>query len=129
MAAIVGVLQSASPGAPIMNYSGGVVVDTWSALLNNSTPGTPLQAANFIVNSVQVTGDFGVGGSINLEGSNDGINWAIMPDINDNAATWTTGGIKFFKESTVWVRPNVTAGDGTTSLKMIVSLRKQVMSG
>lgn len=125
MAAVKGTLQSASGGAPIMNYSGGVVVDTWAAMPSNSTPGDPLQASNFVVNSAQVLGTFGVGGSVNLEGSNDGVNWTILPDINNNAATWTSASVKFFRESTVYVRPNVTAGDGTTSLTMIVSLRRQ----
>ncbi len=125
MTAVAPVLQSAAPGAPIMNYSGGVVVSTWGGLADNSTPGTGLQAANFILNSAQVVGTFGVMGSVQIEGSNDGVNWAILPDINDTPAVLTSAGVVFFKESTVWVRPYVTAGDETTDLTVVMSLRRQ----
>lgn len=124
MVAITPTLQSASPGAPIMNFNGGVVVATWAPMAYG-TPGGPVEAANFVLNSVQIIGTFGVGGSVQIEGSNDGTNWAILPDINDDPAVLTGAGVIFFNESTVYVRANVTVGDGTTAISAIASLRRQ----
>lgn len=129
MAAIIFALQSANSAAPIKNYSGPLVSATWAGLLNDATPGQALQNANFILNSLQIVGTFGVGGSVSLYGSNDGTNFVILPDINNNPATLTSAGIIFFKESPIWIRPAVTAGDGTTLLTAIASLRKQVVGG
>lgn len=119
----------ASPQAAIKNYGGGVVAVTWPALKDDSVPGEGFQAANWVASSFQVTGTFGVAGSISLEGSNNGTDWAVVPDINGSPATLTAAGIVFLSESPIWLRANVTAGDETTSLSAIVALRKQPNNG
>jgi hypothetical protein len=65
---------------------------------------------------VQVTGTFGSGGSIELDGSNDGFNWVKL-----SSAALTSAG--FFaalgaNEKPKYIRPNCTAGDATTSLNI-----------
>jgi hypothetical protein len=122
----------ASPQAAIKGYGGGVVAVTWASLKDDSVPGDGFQAANWVASSFQVVGTFGVGGSISLEGSNDGTNWAVVPDINGNPATLTASGgpgIVFLAESPIWLRANVTAGDETTDLTAIVALRRQPNNG
>lgn len=66
--------------------------------------------------SVQVHGTFGVGGSVTLEGSNDNVNWFTLHDLQNNNVTFTAAGLKQIQEVALYVRPNCTAGDGTTSL-------------
>lgn len=58
----------------------------------------------------QVTGTFGAGGSIQVEASLDGSNWVIV------GVALTAAGFVAMNIPTGFIRFNVTAGDGTTSL-------------
>lgn len=62
------------------------------------------------VKAWQVTGTFGVGGSIQLEASNDAVNPIIQ------GAALTAPGLVNATVAARFLRFNVTAGDGTTSL-------------
>lgn len=73
--------------------------------------------------TVQVTGTFGSGGSVSLKGSNDGVNYVTLTDPNNNSCTFTSSGLKAVTELPLWIRPEVTAGDGTTSLTVWVSMQ------
>lgn len=74
--------------------------------------------------TVQVTGTFGAGGTVSLKGSNDGgTTWAILTDANNAALTFTSTGLKAVTELPYQIRPEVTAGDGTTSLTVWVSMQ------
>jgi len=73
--------------------------------------------------SVQVHGTFGVGGTVLIEGSNDGTNWYTLTDPQGNALSVTAAKIEAISEPTVYVRPRVTAGDGTTSLTVTIFAR------
>lgn len=87
----------------------------WTPLLNTDT-GNPFENPGSSDRSVQVTGTFGVGGSVQIEGSNDGTNWSILTDPQGNNLTFTSSKIEAVSELTRYIRPNVTAGDGSTSL-------------
>lgn len=88
---------------------------TWAAIPNgNQGDGAagPWDTAWFVV-----TGTFGVGGSVQIEGSNDGTNWFKL-----SAAAVTSAGIVAplgATERPKFIRPNVTAGDGTTAITVI----------
>jgi len=88
----------------------GVTV-TWAAIPNGNQGdghGGPYVTATFIA-----TGTFGTGGSIRMEGSNDGTNWVPL------TATALTAAGEFVlapAEHPKFIRPNVTAGDGTTAI-------------
>ena len=73
---------------------------------------------------VQVTGTFGAGGSISVQGSNDGTNYAILKNAQGTAATFTAAGIQQIVELPRYMRPLVTAGDGTTSLTATLVARR-----
>lgn len=63
------------------------------------------------------TGTFGSGGSVQLEGSNDGVNWfKLSPAALTAAGSFAALGVT---EVPKYIRPNVTAGDGTTSITVI----------
>jgi hypothetical protein len=68
--------------------------------------------------SVQFTGTFGTGGTVVLEGSNEATpsNWFTLRDPQGNSLSFTAVGLKQVLEWTLWVRPRVTGGDGTTAI-------------
>jgi hypothetical protein len=97
---------------------------TWSGLLNLDTgnPETFNRYTGRVV--VQVLGTFGVGGSVSIEGSSDGgTTWVTIFDNRGtgSALTFTANGMRSLNEVPNLIRPNVTAGDGTTNLKVIIT--------
>lgn len=100
----------------------GVAKVEWTGLLNGDT-GRGEDMTRFADRTVQVKGTFGVGGSINIEGSNDGgTTWAILNDSRGegNALTLTAADMRTVLENPGLIRPNVTAGDGSTSLTVTI---------
>jgi|SRR5579863_355636 len=95
-------------------YVGGVVI--WAGI-GNGVAGAAGPQFRYKAVCVQVSGTFGSGGSIKLQGSNDGITW------NDLAPAALTGAGFFAALGTSappkWVRPSCTAGDSTTNLTAI----------
>ena len=95
----------------------------WSGLLNGDD-GQAFEALEYADRAMQVTGTFGTGGSLQLEGSNDGSNWVILADPQGNPLTFTAGKIEQVLETPRYVRPRVTAGDGTTNLVATIFCRR-----
>jgi hypothetical protein len=108
------------------------VVVSWLALANGDIGVGPTGAATVSLpaypdRTVQITGTFGSGGSVNVEGSNDGgTTWAVLTDPLGNALTFTAAGMKQITELPDLVRVNVTAGDGTTALNAYISARGNI---
>ena len=94
----------------------------WTGLLNGDD-GSPAQLANFPDKTVTFHGTFGTGGSITLQGSNDNSNWFALVDPQGNAITKTAAGIEAVTENPRYIRPIVTAGDGTTNLRCMLTAR------
>lgn len=101
------------------------VVFTWAAMANGDTGG-PIEAAEFADRTMQFTGTFGAGGSVSGQGSNDGTNYATLADPQGNALTATAAKIEQVLECVRYLRPNVTAGDGTTSLTVTMFARRSI---
>lgn len=101
--------------ATIPHYGDKAHVLTWSGLLNGDD-GSPVEMPGSADRSIQFQGTFGVGGTIVFEGSNDGTNYHTLADPQGNAISKTAAGLEAVLELTRYVRPRVTAGDGTTSL-------------
>lgn len=76
--------------------------------------------------TVTFEGTFGVGGSITLNGSNDNVNFYPLTDPQGNAITKTAAATETIEEAPLYIRPNVTAGDGTTLLQCRVLFRKVI---
>lgn len=87
----------------------------WSGLLNGDD-GTPVELHEFSDRSIQVTGTFGAAGNVKIEGSNDGTNYVVLTDPQGNALDVAAAKIEAVSEMTRFIRPRVSAGDGTTSL-------------
>ena len=84
---------------------------TWAGLTNGDV-GAPLAMSAFADRSVQVFGSFG-SGSVDIEGSNDGVNWAVLTDLQGNNLTFLTAKIEMVTEITQFIRPKCT-GAGTS---------------
>jgi hypothetical protein len=89
----------------------------------NGDSGSPYEMRQQADRSVQIAGTFGAGGSVNVEGSNDGTNYQILRDPQGVALTFTAAGLKQVLEITNYIRPRVTAGDGTTALTITLLAR------
>lgn len=102
---------------------GTVKLVTWTGLLNGDD-GSPAQWCDYADRCVQVSGTFGTGGSVTVQGSNDGTTWATLVDPQGNNLTFTAAKIEQALELPRYVRPIVTAGDGTTSLTVTILMRR-----
>lgn len=100
-----------------------VVLYTWAAIPNGNT-GAPIKLENFNDLTATIEGTFGTGGSCTLQGSNDGTNYYSLTDPQGNAITKTAAGLESVTELPVYVRPSVTAGDGTTAIDVRIVARR-----
>jgi hypothetical protein len=98
------------------------VIVTWPALANGDD-GQPIELANFADRSVQVTGEFGVGGLVRIEGSINGTDYAPLTDPQGNNLDINTAKIEAISELVRWIRPRVTAGDGSTAITVTMLLK------
>jgi hypothetical protein len=99
---------------------------TWTNLTTTNADGSPFEFVDFADRCIQITGTFGVGGTLNMQGSNDGVNWATLSDLNGNSMSYTAATLKQINEAPRYMRPFVSAGDGTTSLTVSLVARKVV---
>lgn len=102
--------------------SGKTKLVAWTGLLNGDN-GAGAQWVEYSDRCFQVTGTFGTGGSCTIQGSNDGTNWAALADPQGNALTFTSQKIEQALELPRYVRPIVTAGDGTTNLTVTLCMK------
>jgi hypothetical protein len=83
----------------------------------NGDVGTTLNAPFLPDKTFSVAGTFGAGGSIQLEGDNiDGTKGIILKDTGGNNIVMTAAGTVAIAAVPLFMRPKVTAGDGTTAL-------------
>lgn len=108
---------------PINTFNDKGHVVQWTGLLNGDD-GAPIEMPGSVLRSVQFTGTFGTGGTILIEGSNDGTNYVVLTDLQGNNISKTTAGIEGIQEVTRYIRPRVSAGDGTTTLVATLYLGK-----
>ena len=102
---------------------GSVAMFTWPTMANGDD-GSAVELIPWADRCVQVTGTFGAGGTVVIEGSNDNSNWATLDHAQGAAASGTAAGSRQIVETPRYVRPRVTAGDGTTSLTVSMTLRR-----
>jgi hypothetical protein len=95
-----------------------------SAAMANGDTTAVVSVPDLADKTVTFTGTFGTGGSVSLEGSNDGTNWFILKDPSSTAITMTAAGLRAVLEHPLQLRGHVTAGDGTTALVMIIMARR-----
>lgn len=101
-----------------------VAVTTWDGMAADDD-GEPVRLAVYSDRAIQVAGTFG-GASITIGGSNDGVTYHALTDTGGNALTLTAAALKQIVELPIYIKPRVFGGDGTTSLKVVMSGRKSI---
>lgn len=101
----------------------GVHKVIWLTLTETNTDGSPYgpdEGGPF--NPDKTFHCFGTwgGGTLVIQGSNDGVNWLTLTDIHSNAASYTADAIDTIAENPLYIRPLVTAGTGV-DLDVILS--------
>jgi hypothetical protein len=86
----------------------------WLAVANGDT-GAPIET---------IEGTFSTSGSCTMQGSNDGSTWHSLTDPQANAITKTAAGIEVIVEAPRYIRPSVTAGDGSTAIDVRLLARR-----
>lgn len=113
-------------GTPQLDLNVPAKTAAWAAMANGDD-GEPLPIdtiAQYLDRTFQIVGTFGTGGTVVIEGTNDGTNWATLDDPNGVPLSITSAGIYQVIQVTYKMRPRVTAGDGTTSLVVTGLLRR-----
>ena len=96
-------------------------VVSWLTMANGDT-GLPIELPAHSDRSVQLGGTFSTGGTVVLEGSNDGTNYITLDDFQGNALSFTSADLESVSQITRYVRPDITAGDGSTSIDVYLLL-------
>jgi len=94
---------------------------TWT--LTNGDDGVPLDAPSYPDKTLTVRGTFGAGGTCILEGADAAS--TTYSTLNDsrgegNALSFTAQDTRVVNENPGKIRPRVTAGDGTTSIIVVI---------
>lgn len=95
----------------------------WETMLDGDT-GLAVEMGASADKTMQITGTFGAGGSVNIEGSNDGTNWEILEDADGGALTFTSADLQLIRDNPQFIRANCTAGDGTTDLDVTIVAKR-----
>ena len=74
--------------------------------------------------TVQVGGTFGATGNVVVEGSLNGTEWHTLRDTFGDPLSFSAPGLRAVLENVVYVRPRVTAGDGTTAINVTLNVRR-----
>lgn len=98
------------------------MVATWPNMTNGDE-GSVIELANFADRSVQVVGEFGAGGNVRIEGSLNGTDYAPLTDPQGNNLDINAAKIEAITELVRYIRPRVTAGDGSTNLTVTMLLK------
>lgn len=105
---------------PIFTDFDGVICRKWPAMANGDV-GEPIALTRYSDRTVQVTGTPGAGGTLVIRGSNDGLTYDDMRDVFGNTISATGSKLITLTEVPIWIRPEVTGGDGTTSFNVAVA--------
>lgn len=103
------------------SYNDLFVVSKW--ILSQGDTGNKIQSTGYADRSVQIHGTFG-GGSIIIEGSNDGLNFYTLTDPQGNDLIINEAKIEQISEITRYIRPNVSGGSGGTSITITLLMRR-----
>jgi hypothetical protein len=122
-------MATRAQNAPV-TLNGGAILFSWSGLLVNDD-GAALAVPWFAEKTVHVKGTFGAGGTAKIQFTNDGATAATFGALTaclarspDSVAISITGEDgKIILENPVWLRPIITAGDGTTNLQCFIVCR------
>jgi len=87
--------------------------------------GSPVEMPGSADRTIQVSGVFGAGGTVIIEGSNDGTNYRTIHDAQGFDLSFTSAKVESVSEITRYIRPRITGGVAdTTNLTVTMVLRR-----
>jgi hypothetical protein len=101
-----------------------VAITTWSGVAAGDTC-EPIRLGVWSDRTVQVGGTFG-GATIRIQGSNDDIEYFTLTDPQGNPLSFVAAGLEAIIELPAFLRPSIEGGDGTSSVKVIISGRRSI---
>lgn len=118
-------MATRTPTTEFITAGREIIKFVWTGLLNGDS-GSPIEFANYPDRSIQVSGTFGAGGSVLMEGSNNGeVSYSTLNKTTDGTAmTIISASLVGVLELAAQIRPRVTAGDGTTNLTVTMIARR-----
>lgn len=96
---------------------------TWGVLAVSGDIGDTQPVNNRTLASVQVDGGFGTGGTVVLEGSNDGTTWATLVNNAGTSISCAAACFHGVRDQPRFVRPRLSAGTGSITLTVRLYLR------
>ena len=109
-------IKTAIQSYPIYGNNKFLLVQ-WGNLVNGDE-GDPFILSQYADRSVQIVGTFGTGGTVVLQGSNDGVAYTTLTDNQGNPLSFNTPKLVQIMEIVVGIKPVVIGGDGTTNLNV-----------
>lgn len=107
----------------ISDVTPDIVTMTWTGLANGDT-GAPAGRPEYADRTVQVYGTFD-SGSVTIEGTCGGNQWATLTDPQGNALTFSSGRIEAITENVLQVRPSSSGGASMSCTVVMVGRRNQ----
>jgi hypothetical protein len=110
---------------PVQFRGVGIQIFKWEGMVNGDT-GTPLNVPIYSDKTVHVFGTFGAAGEVLIQGTLETIaaptSWVTLDDIFGTTLSILIAKAKTIEQNVYYIRPNVTAGDGTTDLDVYIHL-------
>lgn len=101
-----------------------VAITTWPGVAAGDTCG-PIRLGVWSDRTVQVSGSFG-GATVHIQGSNDDIDYFTLTDPQGNPLSFAAAGLEAIIELPAFLRPTIVGGDGSASVKIIISGRRSI---
>lgn len=109
--------------ANLETFGDNVRIFTWTPLTTTNADGGAIEMPGWADRTMQLTGTFGAGGTVLWQGSlfpsptaGTDDDWFTLTDPQGNAISKTAAGGESILELVRWIRPKVSAGDGSTSI-------------
>jgi len=100
----------------------GSEINTWAGLTLGDD-GWPTGPPGSGDRTVAITGTFGAGTTVLIEGSLDMTNWFTLRDPSGSLLSFSAAGLKAIMENVLALRPRVSAGDGSESITVTLLVR------
>lgn len=117
-------MATVTPTKSHPNENTDLILLTWEGFATNGDVGSPFGAPAYSDKTVHVKGNFGTGGTIVVEGSNDGVTYKTLTDPQGNALSFTAEGIELISESPLYIRPRLSAGTSTIDIDVFIVGRR-----
>ncbi|MBS0379012.1 MAG: hypothetical protein JSS29_11045 [Proteobacteria bacterium] len=110
-----------APATQLRNFTGGEIALVWAAMVlgavGAAAPSPSPAAAGLDSVCFAAEGAFGSGGTLTIQGSNDGVTWTTLTTIPAFTAPGVSQPISL-RTGPKYLRPVVTAGDTTTNISV-----------